>query len=97
MCFLSDLRIQGSVHIDRIRVFYGIFIMGEGPLIDRINIKILLILCMSLYAILFVDRWIIAKGKNQFEKQTGVIFLFSRKVFPLESLQKVLFLDSAGD
>ena len=78
-------------------IFYGIFIIGEGPLIDRINIIILLILCMSLYAILFVDRWIFDKGKRQFEKHTGVIFIYSRKVFPLESLQKVLFLYSAGD
>jgi hypothetical protein len=67
---------------------------GKGPFFQRINLLTLVIIAICLFAALYLERWVFDKTKNRFERNVGIVFLYSRQRYPLDALQKVVLKES---
>jgi hypothetical protein len=64
--------------------------VSEGPFFSRVNILPLVIVVACILAGLYLERWTFDKRANVLEKNIGMVFLYARKIMPLDSLQKVV-------
>ena len=61
----------------------------EGPIFVRHNALALSLCAICLAAALYLERWVFDKESNVFERHIGLIFFFSRRQKPLDSLKCV--------
>ena len=71
-------------------IILSIASVSEGSFFKRLNFVAVLIIGVCLFAALYLERWVFDREHNVFEKNVGIIFLYSRKRQPLDSLQKVV-------
>ena len=78
-------------------VFFGsaallfAILMGEvdGPIFIRENFLALALCAICLVSSMYLERWVFDKENNLFERHVGLIFLYSRKQKPLDSLTRI--------
>jgi hypothetical protein len=61
-----------------------------GSFFEHVNYVLLIIIGICLFAALYLERWVFDKNTNRFEKNVGLVFLHSRRRYPLDALQKVI-------
>ena len=71
-------------------IFVTLIVVSEGFLIRRANIVALVLCIVCLLSSLFLERWIFDKDSNIFEKNVGLVFLYTRKRRPMDTLQRVV-------
>ena len=78
-------------------VFFGsavllfAILMGEvdGPIFVSDNFLALGLCAICLVSSMYLERWVFDKETNLFERHVGVIFLYSKKKKPLDSLKRI--------
>ena len=75
-------------------IFVTILVVSEESLFRRSNIAALVLCTVCVLSSLFLERWIFDKGSNIFEKNVGLIFLYTRKRRPMDILQRVVLGES---
>jgi len=63
---------------------------AKGPAYLQFRIVTLIIVGLCLLAALYLERWIFDKQSNLFERDVGILFVYSRKTLALDDLQKVV-------
>ena len=74
-------------------IVFSVLSASEGPLFSRFNGVSIFIVLICLVAALYLERWIFDKEANSFERNVGVLFFYSRKSVPLDSLRRVVLYE----
>jgi hypothetical protein len=77
-------------------IILSIASVPEGSFLSRFNAFTLAVVAICLFGALYTERWVFDKKSNLFERNVGVVFLYSRKKVPLDTLQKVVFHEAGG-
>ncbi len=78
-------------------VVLSVLSVPEGTLVSRLNAVSIVILCLCLFAVLYLERWTFDKEANAFERQIGVLFLYARRKRPLDALTKVVLRETGSE
>ena len=68
----------------------------EGAFFSRFNVFIVVVIAICLFGMLYVQRWVFDKKSNLFEKNVGLLFLYSRRKSPLDALEKIVYQETGG-
>ncbi len=74
-------------------IIVSVISASEGPILARFNGVSVFIVLVCLLGALYLERWIFDRKTNSFERNVGVLFLFSRKSVPLDTLEKVVIYE----
>ncbi|MBN1686016.1 MAG: hypothetical protein JW852_05140 [Spirochaetales bacterium] len=74
-------------------ILVSVISASDGPLLSRFNGISFFIILICLFAALYLERWIFDRKTNSFERNLGILFLYSKKRMPLDTLRKVVLFE----
>jgi hypothetical protein len=90
LVYSTSMGFRAVFFMTAIVVIASVASVSKGPFFSRFNVLSLAIVVGCLLAGLYLERWTFDKKANVFEKNVGMVFLYTRRMVPLDTLQKVV-------
>lgn len=76
------------------RIVFAVIAVFLAAAVRQPSVIIIIIIGACLFGALFLERWVFDKNQNVFEKNVGILVLYTRKRQPLDNLDKVLLREA---
>ncbi len=97
MVYSAPIWFRVAFGIVAVAIVLSIASVPEGPFLARLNVLSISLIAICIFAALYLERWTFDKTTNLFERNVGILMLYSRRKHPLDTLEKVVLRERAGN